>query len=102
MTADGKGGRAQQLALEVIRKLKTMPDQVRDFCLLAAGTDGEDGPTDAAGAIVDAACLQVDLQKLELHLQNNNAYPMLESLQGLFKPGITGTNVCDLYVLLLA
>ena len=102
LTADGKGGRAQQLALEVIRKLKTMPDQVRDFCLLAAGTDGEDGPTDAAGAIVDAACLQVDLQKLELHLQNNNAYPMLESLQGLFKPGITGTNVCDLYVLLLA
>jgi glycerate-2-kinase len=70
----------------------------------AIGTDGTDGPTDAAGAVVDggtlarAQSLSVDLKGA---LKRNNTYPALKRLNQLIMTGPTGTNVNDLYLLLV-
>jgi glycerate 2-kinase len=93
----GKGGRNQQLALAALEEL----GDCRGIALLAGGTDGEDGPTDAAGALVTADVVALAKQ-LQLdardHLQRNDAYRFFESAGGLFKTGPTQTNVCDLRV----
>ena len=94
----GKGGRNQQLALAAMASLKDW----QGLALLSGGTDGEDGPTDAAGALVDeqiaalAKAKQLDLQD---YLQRNDAYHCFEQLDALLKTGPTHTNVCDLRVL---
>ena len=98
----GLGGRNQQLALAALIDLTAMePDGV---LLLAAGTDGEDGPTDAAGARVDedviAAAMQKGIDPFE-GLRSNDAYHFFERAGGLIKTGPTGTNVCDLRVILV-
>ena len=75
----------------------------RDWVFLSAGTDGIDGPTDAAGAIVDegavarGAALGLDAAA---HLSRNDAYTYLEASGDLLITGATGTNVADLQVLL--
>ena len=72
--------------------------------LLSAGTDGTDGPTDAAGAFADsstparAAALQLDPGK---YLAENDSYHLFERLGDLYKTGPTNTNVMDLRVLLV-
>jgi hydroxypyruvate reductase len=75
------------------------------FCLLSAGTDGEDGPTDAAGAIIDGDLI-ARLAKSSLDprdfLRRNDAYHFFEQLGGLIKTGPTHTNVCDVRVVLVA
>ncbi len=101
----GLGGRNQQLVLEVWKRLKGKVGEVWkenfDFCCLSGGTDGEDGPTDSAGGYLTAKKFQrVSLGEIESHCASNNAYPLLERHDQLFKPGITGTNVCDLIVLI--
>jgi len=101
----GKGGRNQQLVLAaLIDLLEASPDKtaaLRDIALLSGGTDGEDGPTDAAGAFIDEAILAV-IQKQQLDpncfLQRNDAYHFFEQLGSLIKTGPTHTNVCDLRV----
>ena len=71
------------------------------MALLSGGTDGEDGPTDAAGAFFDARSLQAARQ-LGLSpgdfLARNDAYRFFEPLDALLKTGPTHTNVCDLRV----
>jgi glycerate 2-kinase len=100
----GKGGRNQQLILAAYRKLQQFElsaDEWDRFVLLSGGTDGEDGPTDAAGAIIDGAVHQraVQLQlDIEDSLRRNDAYTFFEAAGGLFKTGPTNTNVCDLRV----
>jgi hydroxypyruvate reductase len=93
----GKGGRNQQLALAA---LETLGD-CRNVALLSAGTDGEDGPTDAAGAVVtnDVARAARE-QRLDAadFLRRNDAYHFFEPTGGLLKTGPTQTNVCDLRV----
>jgi hydroxypyruvate reductase len=93
----GKGGRNQQLALAA---LTTIAD-CEGIALLSAGTDGEDGPTDAAGALVTAAIVE-RAEKLHLdprdYLQRNDAYSFFAATEGLLKTGPTQTNVCDLRV----
>lgn len=91
----GKGGRNQQLVLTALRQL----GDCRDIALLSGGTDGEDGPTDAAGAMIDAA-ITAKLADTDLddHLRRNDAYPLLESADALLMTGPTNTNVCDLRV----
>ncbi len=95
----GKGGRNQEFALSAAIALEGL----RNAVILAAGTDGTDGPTDAAGAIVDgssasrAAAMGLSLSD---HLDRNDAYPLLEKLGDLFKTGGTGTNVMDLNIML--
>jgi len=95
----GKGGRNQQLALAALTRL----GDCRNICLLSAGTDGEDGPTNAAGAIVDENVVQVARQaKLDAqdYLCRNDAYNFFRQCGGLFVTGPTQTNVCDIRVAL--
>lgn len=94
----GKGGRNQQLALAALTELS----DCLGIALLSAGTDGEDGPTDAAGAIVTSEITRIARAKnLNPHdyLSRNDAYHFFESSGGLFRTGPTQTNVCDLRVI---
>lgn len=98
LTGNGKGGRNQELALSAVHELRGL----ENVMLIALGTDGDDGPTDAAGAVVTgesasrAASLGLDA---EGSLSRNDAYPFFEALGDLLKPGPTGTNVNDLVFL---
>jgi len=70
-------------------------------CLLSGGTDGEDGPTDAAGAVVDQDMLQrLQASRLDIDdcLAINNSYEALQELDALIRTGPTHTNVMDLRV----
>lgn len=96
----GLGGRNQQLALAMFKEVADW----RGLCLVAGGTDGEDGPTDAAGAVVDA---QIAQRAGELGLEpagflaQNDAYHFFAEVEGLLKTGPTQTNVCDLRVIVV-
>jgi glycerate 2-kinase len=96
-TARGKGGRNQQLALASLAELGACGG----IALLSGGTDGEDGPTDAAGAIVTTEVVdrarQQGLDPNEF-LNRNDAYSFFEATGGLLVTGPTQTNVCDLRV----
>jgi glycerate-2-kinase len=79
-------------------------DRLQGITILCAGTDGEDGPTDAAGAFADLTVLQEARKQglsLEDALARQNAYPFFEATGGLFKTGLTETNVMDLRVFLI-
>jgi hydroxypyruvate reductase len=91
----GKGGRNQQLVLAALQKL----GDCRGVALVSGGTDGEDGPTDAAGAMIDegVASRLADADLAEA-LRRNDAYPLFERADALLKTGPTNTNVCDLRV----
>lgn len=105
----GKGGRNQELALSAALELRTL--QLDHVVLASAGTDGTDGPTDAAGAMVDAHTIQEEqLEKARNALTNHDAYPFLDALgngnpeeedRPLIKTGPTGTNVADVCVTLI-
>lgn len=93
----GRGGRNQQLALDLALRMRG----VGSYAALSCGTDGTDGPTDAAGAIVDDTTLdRANARGLDpqAHLQGRDAYPFFESLGDLVKTGPTGTNVMDIQV----
>jgi hydroxypyruvate reductase len=95
----GKGGRNQEFALASAIYL----DGLAGALVLSAGTDGTDGPTDAAGAIADGYSAQrAKDQGLSVseHLQANDSYTVFSALGDLVKTGSTGTNVMDLNVLL--
>lgn len=96
----GKGGRNQELALAAALELSGM----RDVVVAGIGTDGTDGPTDAAGAIVDNTTVE-RAQKLGLdplsHLDNNDSYNLLKPIGDLLITGPTGTNVMDLMIALI-
>jgi hydroxypyruvate reductase len=97
-TGAGHGGRSQELALSAARAMAG-----GSASLLAAGTDGRDGPTDAAGAIVDGTTLdrlRAAGHDPEAALERHNAYPALDSAGALFRPGLTGTNVMDVVIAL--
>ena len=95
----GLGGRNQQLVLAALDTL--LSDGAERIALLSGGTDGEDGPTDAAGALLDAAVL-ADARRRGLDpsdfLARNDAYRFFEPLGALLKTGPTHTNVCDVRV----
>jgi glycerate 2-kinase len=94
----GLGGRSQELALAAARALAGASDGT---ALLAAGTDGRDGPTDAAGAIVDGktwGAIAVMGRDPARDLARHDAYPALDSVGALLKPGLTGTNVMDVVI----
>ena len=96
----GLGGRSQELALAAARRLHDGAS-ARELVLLAAGTDGRDGPTDAAGAIVDARTWDAigragrdPLRDLDTH----DAWHALDTVGALLRTGPTGTNVADVAV----
>jgi glycerate 2-kinase len=95
----GRGGRNQEYVLAAIELLP----QLGDILILSAGTDGIDGPTDAAGAWADAETeKRAGKLNLDLHaeLQQNNAYTVFKKLEQLFFTGPSGTNVMDLVIYL--
>lgn len=100
----GKGGRNQEMALSMMVEMAADPDRVANIYFLSAGTDGNDGPTDAAGAFACSNLLHdVEKRKLNLisYLNNNDAYHLFEEISGLFKTGPTNTNVCDVQIFLI-
>jgi len=95
----GTGGRSQELALAAAKELSGTDLAV----LLSAGTDGTDGPTDAAGGIVDGMTAGAGLEAglvLEEYLEGHDAYPYLQSTGCLIRTGPTMTNVMDIVLLL--
>ena len=103
----GKGGRNQEFALAAAGMLSATRwlGQPAPITILAAGTDGTDGPTDAAGAIADGTTKQrgdaagVDLEQ---HLNQHNAYPYFKAIGDLIITGATGTNVMDVNIALVS
>jgi glycerate 2-kinase len=96
----GKGGRAQHCALAMAAELARVAPQ-RAIVALFAGSDGIDGPTDAAGAFVTAASIaRAEARGLSAAtaLARNDAYNLLEGAGDLFRPGPTGTNVADIFL----
>lgn len=97
---DGHGGRNQEFALAAAMAIAAVPDIV----MLSAGTDGTDGPTDAAGAVVDhTTASRAEGMGLDIryHLSNNDAYPFFDTLGDLLITGPTGTNVMDINIILV-
>jgi len=97
---NGLGGRNQEFALSTLDYLK----DCKDTCVFGFGSDGSDGPTDAAGGYVDDKMYQYAIKHnidYKAYLENNDAYHCLEKLNGLIKTGPTGTNVNDVYVLMI-
>jgi len=100
VTGSGLGGRNQQLALKAAALLRGHPG----VTLLAAGTDGTDGPTDMAGAVVDAeTCRRADALGLEVlkSLRAFDAYPFFREVGGHVFTGPTLTNVMDVVLVLI-
>jgi len=96
----GRGGRAQEFAAAAAQTIAGLPD----VWVAAVGTDGTDGPTDVAGALVSgqtAAHARGWGIDLDAALKRNNTYPALKRLGAHIITGPTGTNVNDLYVLLV-
>ncbi len=101
--AAGLGGRCQEFALAAARRLDQGDWSGASWWLLAAGTDGRDGPTDAAGAIVHAGTWGAIRRRGRdplRDLEGHDAYHALDAVGALFKPGPTGTNVMDIVVAL--
>jgi glycerate 2-kinase len=100
ISGQGQGGRNQELALAAALALKGWAH----MALLSAGTDGTDGPTDAAGAFADGETCRRAAQKgisPREYLANNDSYNFFDQLGQLFKTGPTRTNVMDLMCLLV-
>jgi hydroxypyruvate reductase len=103
VTGKGRGGRAQQAALALALELDRRKPKSA-IGVLIAGTDGIDGPTDAAGAFVSTDTIpRTKALKLDAtqSLRNNDAYNLFHSIDDLFKCGTTGTNVADLMIALI-
>jgi hydroxypyruvate reductase len=99
----GKGGRNQELALRVACEMQRLNIE-RPWCFLSGGTDGRDGPTDAAGGLVDSTTLDRLSAKgkdVRDYLSINDSYHALELVDDLLMTGATGTNVADLQLLVI-
>jgi glycerate 2-kinase len=98
LQGDGKGGRNTELALATVKELAGFPDVL----LVSLATDGEDGPTDAAGAVVTGGTFYrasiLGMDPID-YLAQNDSYSFFSPLHDLLKPGPTGTNVNDLVFL---
>lgn len=98
-----RGGRNQEVALGALERLQR--EACEGIAVVSGGTDGEDGPTDAAGAVCDAAIVQRARERgldPAAFLVINNSYPFFEAAGGLLKTGPTHTNVMDVRVALVA
>ncbi|KIH54153.1 MOFRL family protein [Ancylostoma duodenale] len=101
----GKGGRCQEMTLSCLATLASSAKPLPCFLFLAAGTDGQDGPTDAAGAYITNVDVKKDIvtQSSE-YLETSNSYQFWSSYnngQNHIKPGPTGTNVMDIQIVLM-
>lgn len=107
LTGKGRGGRNQELALRVGLELRGLGLPPNGPVFLSGGTDGQDGPTEAAGAITDGGLYEeAQTQGLDIDnfLTNNDSYTFFTRLsagQRLLVPGLTCTNVMDVHLLLI-
>ena len=100
LTGDGLGGRNQEIALAAAAEIS----RKRNLAVFSIGSDGTDGPTDAAGGYVDgdsACALQQQGISIADVLRRNDAYHGLAACDGLLITGPTGTNVNDVSVVLI-
>ncbi len=97
----GRGGRNQEFVLRMAEKLASFE---KGWMVASLGTDGIDGPTDAAGAVAGPETVR-KAQRLGLsmrrYIENNDSYTFFEKLGGLVKTGPTGTNVMDIRMMLV-
>jgi len=106
LQGSGKGGRNQEFALSFLLELQEYAaGYEQGIALLAASTDGNDGPTDAAGAYASTGVLvksaELSLDPLD-YLKNNDSYTFFDKTGFLLRTGPTNTNVCDLQIALVA
>ena len=98
---EGLGGRNQDLALKMVSRLANCPQTL----FISLATDGEDGPTDAAGAAVDQNVFRDVTGKLDMkidaYIENSDSYHFFKRAGGLIRTGSTGTNVNDLIIILM-
>lgn len=103
VSGTGKGGRNQEFAFAMARPLERLGPHV---AAASIGTDGIDGPTDAAGAIVDPATFDraraAGITSPQTYLENNDTYTFFDRIGDLIRTGPTSTNVGDLQVILIA
>lgn len=100
LTGQGKGGRNQELALAAAQGIAGLENTL----IFSLGSDGTDGPTDAAGGLVDGTTKdRLEAAGLTIHqvLAENDAYHALDQVDGLIRTGPTGTNVNDVAVVLI-
>ena len=103
LIGDGKGGRNQEFALSFLSEIQNTSIN-NDWLLLSVGTDGIDGPTDAAGGLIDNETIRnyhesgIDIFD---YLNNNDSYTFLNNMNSIYKTGATGTNVADVQILSL-
>ncbi len=100
LTGNGLGGRNQEIALAAAEELRG----VRNAALISVGSDGTDGPTDAAGGYADGGTFDALLRRgirIADVLRNNDAYHALDAVDCLIRTGPTGTNVNDVTVALI-
>jgi glycerate-2-kinase len=101
---NGKGGRNQELVLSALREAVYEADQYDHVVFASVASDGNDGPTDAAGAYIDAEVIRRaarDKSAVERALAHNDSYTCLDALSALIRTGPTNTNVCDFQILLV-
>ena len=104
LQGSGKGGRNQEMALAFLEEIRRRPDLFDTITFLAASTDGNDGPTDAAGAFASLEILDRAAAaglSINAYLKDNDSYHFFEAINGLYKIGPTNTNVCDLHMILV-
>jgi len=100
----GKGGRNQEMALAFLEEIERNPGDSQGIHFLSASTDGNDGPTDATGAFASSEIAQTAKLKgisISEYLSRNDSYTFFDSCGYLFKTGYTGTNVCDVQIVLI-
>jgi len=100
----GRGGRNQEMALSFLAALGRSPKDGESLVFLSGGTDGNDGPTDAAGAFADLALWRAARAAgldPEAALAENDSWTFFAAAGGLVRTGPTNTNVCDVQVLLV-
>ncbi len=100
LTGEGRGGRNQEFALAAALAIAGLENVV----VLSGGTDGTDGPTDAAGAIADGSTIPRAVEKdldAKDFLRRNDSYHFFQKLEDLLMTGPTRTNVMDIYMLLI-
>ncbi len=102
---NGKGGRNQEMALAVLSEMHDYEEESEGIFFLSAGTDGNDGPTDAAGAFAWTGLVRTcRRRKLDpnSYLANNDSYSFFSETKGLLKIGPTNTNVSDIQILIVS
>jgi hydroxypyruvate reductase len=100
----GKGGRNQEMAVSFLREIEKEPSLLSKTWFLSFSTDGEDGPTDAAGGFASASLVDTALSvdaDIQDALHRNDSYALLKKIDGLFFTGQTNTNVCDISIIMV-